>query len=423
MSLVVGYIQDLLDEAEGKSDFFSELFGEEQDTVINGHPIVLFGAGALGKEMLFTLQQKNIYPVAFCDNNPDLLGQRINGLPVINLEMLLRDYSKSYVVICISGQELSVSAQLKEFGFNEQQIFRKDQSTINKLIAMYAMVGTQSVYCEAVESSRPQNIMSWLEQRQEELDRTYHCYEDQLSKDLFVTKLAVLASDLHFYLFKRFMLLFSEPTHEFGLLNYPGTPEDYYYFNNDVLSVDDNEIYVDVGAFDGDSIETFIDACNKNSVSYKQIFALEPDPDCFTLLDNNYGGRAGVSLHKIGLWSESKTLEFVPSTEALHDQAGTISDTGSVKIEALTLDDFLSGEPASFIKMDPSCDVEEVMKGAAKTISKYKPKLALGIYHSLNEFINVPQFIKSQCSEYKLYLRHNTYHLCDTDLYGYVHDK
>lgn len=423
MSLVIKQIQVLLDEAYGKDDFFSVLFGSHQDAVLQGHPIVLFGAGALGKEMLFTLQQKQVKPVAFCDNNPDLLGKKINGLPVINMEMLLRDYSGSYVVICISGQELGVSSQLNEAGFNKQQIFRKDQCTINKLIAMYAMVGTQSVYFEAVESSSPQTIMSWLKQREEDLDRTYHCYEDQYSKDLFVTKLAVLASELHFYLFKRFMLLFSEPTHEFGLLNYPGTPEDYYYFNNDVLSIDDNETYVDVGAFDGDSIETFIDACNQKGVSYNHIFAIEPDPDCFTLLENNFGECAGVSLHKIGLWSESKTLEFVPSTESLHEQAGTISDHGSVKIEALSLDDFLSEKYASFIKMDPSCDVEEVMKGAAKTISKYKPKLALGIYHSLNEFINIPQFIKTQCSDYRLYLRHNTYHLCDTDLYGYVHTK
>ena len=71
--------------------------------------------------------------------------------------------------------------------------------------------------------------------------------------------------------------------------------------------------------------------------------------------------------------------------------------------------------------MDPSGDiVNEVLSGAEKTISTYKPKLALGIYHSLEEFINIPIYLKEISPEYKLFLRHNTYHLCDTDLYAYV---
>jgi hypothetical protein len=58
--------------------------------------------------------------------------------------------------------------------------------------------------------------------------------------------------------------------------------------------------------------------------------------------------------------------------------------------------------------------------GGTETIKAKKPILALVVYHSLEEFIEVPILLKKWCPEYNLFLRHNTYHLCDTDLYAYV---
>jgi FkbM family methyltransferase len=425
MSVVISRIQSLLEEAKGKESFLDVLFGSLQKPVKDGQSIVLFGSGALGQEMLYTLLNLNIHPVAFCDNNTSLHGKLVGEIPVISPEQLKEIYADSYVIICITKYENIVAKQLTQLGINPEFIFRKDSSSINKLIAMFAMVGTQAHYQDISDFCSPSTILGYLESLGNKLDKAYECYQEQKSKDIFIYKLAILASGLQFYLFKKFMLLYSEPTHEFGLLGYEGTPEDYYYFNNDVLNIEEGEVYLDVGAYDGDTVQSFVRTCNQKDVSYERIIAIEPDPKCYGLLERNTRDYKNTATYQVGFWHENGQINFVTSEEAIHDQAGNItSDVGdekTVTIKVHRIDDFLNEETVTFIKMDPSGDiVNQVLLGGTETIKAQKPKLALGVYHSLEEFIEVPILLKKWCPEYNLFLRHNTYHLCDTDLYAYV---
>ena len=423
-SVVISRIKSLLEETKGKDSFLDVLFGASQKAVLEGKSIILFGGGALGKEMLYALQHLNIFPAAFCDNNTSVQGKNIKGLPVISPEQLRADYPDSFVIICISKHEDSIAKQLIKLGVNSECIFRKESNTTNKLIAMYTMVGTQASYWHHHERCLPDSMLQRFMQMSDKLDEAYECYQDQYSKDVFVYKLAIFASGLHFWLFKQFMLLYSEPCHEFGVLGYDDTPEDYYYFNNDVFNIDNGEIYLDVGAYDGDTVLSFITASQKQDVAYKEIIAIEPDPSCFDLLVSNTKECENTSIHQVGLWYETSQINFLTSEETIHAQAGNITttvDDRTVTINVHRLDDFLEGEKVTFIKMDPSGDiVRQVLMGGEKTIRTHKPKLALGIYHSLEEFIDIPILLKEWCPEYKLFLRHNTYHLSDTDLYAHV---
>ncbi len=112
-------------------------------------------------------------------------------------------------------------------------------------------------------------------------------------------------------------------------------------------------------------------------------------------------------------------LRFKSSGSAIHDQAGTIDDSGDIEIEVVSLDECLQGEKVTFIKMDPGGNViPEAIQGAAGIIAQHKPKLALGAYHALESIFEIPLLVHRICPDYKLFLRHNTYHLCDTDLYA-----
>jgi len=421
MNDVLQKIVDKVDSCIGKDDFLDVLFGDHKAKALNGWPVVLFGAGGLGAEMAYTLRVWGVTPVCFCDNNSSKQGRMVSDLPIITFEDLKNNHTDSLIILSLDKHLDAVAKQLEANDFSSENILRKELDSDSSLIAMYSMVGSKALFVHYKECAKPKSILEKLMEMEANVEKAYHSYSDQKSKDLFVSKLAVFAANMHFNMFKEFMLMFSEPIHKFGMLNYEGTSEDYFYFNNDILSVSEDEIYMDVGAYDGDTIETFVDACKNAGVKYKHIYGIEPDPDCFDKLETNVKSLADVSIHKIGLWSESTTLEFIPSDEAIHDQAGEVVSQGSVKIDALSLDDFLDGDSVTFLKMDPSgVVVYEVMLGAKKTLEMYAPKLALGIYHSLEEFINVPIFIKSVNPKYELFLRHNTYHLCDTDLYAYV---
>ena len=55
-----------------------------------------------------------------------------------------------------------------------------------------------------------------------------------------------------------------------------------------------------------------------------------------------------------------------------------------------------------------------------KTIQKYKPKLALGVYHSIDAIYKIPLQLHSLCPEYKIFIRHNSWYIGETDVHAYV---
>jgi len=60
----------------------------------------------------------------------------------------------------------------------------------------------------------------------------------------------------------------------------------------------------------------------------------------------------------------------------------------------------------------------EVLKGSEATIKRYRPKLAISVYHKPMDYIDIPLYIKSLVPEYKMYLRHYTSFDGDTVLYA-----
>jgi hypothetical protein len=55
-------------------------------------------------------------------------------------------------------------------------------------------------------------------------------------------------------------------------------------------------------------------------------------------------------------------------------------------------------------------------------LKKYKPKLAISVYHNIEDFKRIPEFIKNISPEYQLYLGHYSTHAEETVLYA-IHNK
>lgn len=421
MNDVLKQITERINSVTNKMGFLDASFGVRKQEALNGAPVVLFGAGGLGKELCSTLKYNGISPVCFCDNNDSKNGNSYCDIPIITFDELKKSHKDSLIVLATQKYLESVTKQLLDNGFTADRILCKKSDVDTNMVLMYSMVGTQVVLEEYKQYYSPKTMFDVLLQNEQKVLDAYNLLADQKSKELFIAKLSLMASNENFELFKDFMLSFSEPILEFGCFNYEGTPEDYYYFNNDVLTLSQNEVFVDVGAFDGDTIETFVQACNKHQVEYKHIYAVEPDPHLYRALINNTSAYKNISYHQLGLGSQSKVLRFMSSDRDSRWHVGLQSDNGNIEIQVVRLDDFLNGEGVTFIKMDPGGNIiPDLVKGAAGTIAKYKPKVALGAYHSLEAIFEIPLLVNSICPEYKLYLRHNTYHLCDTALYATI---
>jgi hypothetical protein len=78
----------------------------------------------------------------------------------------------------------------------------------------------------------------------------------------------------------------------------------------------------------------------------------------------------------------------------------------------------MGGGGVTFIKMDIEGSELNALKGAEQTIRKYKPKLAICVYHRAKDLITIPQYIKTLVPEYKLYFRAHKYGTYDFVLYA-----
>lgn len=103
------------------------------------------------------------------------------------------------------------------------------------------------------------------------------------------------------------------------------------------------------------------------------------------------------------------------ATEPFQEMAGTVQLTTideTVRVEKL--------EKLDFIKMDIEGAELNALKGATDSLVRFKPDLAISLYHSLDDFCDVPAYLKSLNLGYKFYLHHATIHNEETVLFASV---
>lgn len=184
----------------------------------------------------------------------------------------------------------------------------------------------------------------------------------------------------------------------------------YQYFD-EFIKFSNDEVFVDAGCFACDTALIFRDNCP----NYKKILAFEPDLNNYINCQNaiNKENIKDIELYKCGLWDKKDVLHFVASADC-----SFLSDNGEVEVELNSLDNILNGEKATFIKMDIEGAELKALEGAKETIQKYKPKLAICIYHKPEDIVEIPLYIHSLNQNYKFYIRHYSPIEYETILYA-----
>lgn len=194
--------------------------------------------------------------------------------------------------------------------------------------------------------------------------------------------------------------------------------EEEQYFDPDIIKLKENEVFVDAGVLDlGTSIK-FIEECEKNGINKFKIYAFEPDDASYQKcldIQKKYN-QYDLHLYNLGLWSEEATVYFDDGKGA--SSQITEKNTGT-SIKTVSLDGCVS-DKVTFIKMDIEGAELEALKGSREIIRKYKPKLAICIYHKKEDLVEIPQFIKELVPDYKLYVRHYSNTNAQTILYAVV---
>ena len=163
----------------------------------------------------------------------------------------------------------------------------------------------------------------------------------------------------------------------------------------------ENEVFFDCGAFIGDTLNDFI---RITEGKYKRVICFEPNIDNVTLLKKTISEKSyeNVDVFPCGLSDKKQTLHFSGSSEN-----GRIKKYGEITIECDTIDNLCydSVDKVTFIKMDIEGSEFYALKGAERIIKRDHPKLAICVYHRMDDFYTLTKCIKAIYSGYKLYFR------------------
>lgn len=183
-------------------------------------------------------------------------------------------------------------------------------------------------------------------------------------------------------------------------------PKDKEYFPSDIKLFEEerNLNIVDCGAYIGDSLEDFV----KNFKSVSSIVSFEPDMNNVNKLITNiknlkekYTDTSFIT-YPMGVFSDNKILKFT-NNEA--SSSSHIDETSSVEISVVSLDKTLIGMKIDYIKMDVEGAEKEAILGSRTLINKYKPRLAICLYHKPEDLWELPLLIKQIEPSYDFYLR------------------
>ena len=164
-----------------------------------------------------------------------------------------------------------------------------------------------------------------------------------------------------------------------------------------ILQLTDNESFVDVGAFTGDTTKNFIREARGR---YKAIVGLEPDELNFEILRKYYGRLENAYAIDVAATNKNGCSSFWGN---LSESCAIMKDAPQ-RVKTKRLDDIGVAENASFIKVSANGGELLALQGADRLIYRNKPKLSY--YCGGEQLFLIPLFLSKFDLGYKFYIRH-----------------
>ena len=200
---------------------------------------------------------------------------------------------------------------------------------------------------------------------------------------------------------------------------------DQYFILPEFRAVSKKEVFVDCGAFVGDSVEKYIFA---HDGTFGKIIAFEPDIINYRAMQvhierlNREWALPEDKIQIVNAGVGSKT-----TTGILTQQARTSSAISEMYkkenldsvVKIYSLDDFFADQRIDFLKADIESFELEMLQGAEKIIRRDLPKIAICIYHSSSDIYQIILWLANLDLGYKFSVRYYRWGYLETVLYAY----
>jgi FkbM family methyltransferase len=191
----------------------------------------------------------------------------------------------------------------------------------------------------------------------------------------------------------------------------PVLDDDDLYAPKNLIEFSDNEVYVDGGSYDGDTIRSF---AKKVHDRFDRVYAFEPDPVTYRTLQSNFAAEPRVEPIHAGLHREKGVLRFKDDGS----RGAIFASDGTITMPVISLDDVLGQKPVTYIKMNIEGAEIDALYGAEQAIRRERPKLAISVYHRPSDLWRIPDIVGQFSADYRLFLRQHDGGIIETVLYA-----
>ena len=244
-----------------------------------------------------------------------------------------------------------------------------------------------------------QGAIEQIEQEWDSVEAAYELMQDEYSRNLF-------SNLIHF-------------RHTLQPSDLP-EPQIDQYFPAGFWSPDENEVFVDIGAYNGDTLMDYLFRCRGD---FKQYIAIEPDTRNFERLVDSVPLKYRDKIITLNIAVGTRNSKHVFSNSGSVDASFSnvaAQDASCMErpiIETYALDDLLAGKDISTIKMDVEGWEPFALAGAEQIIHNQQPRLAVCVYHRPEHYWSLPLQIIRYNSQYEFFLRHHESEIYETVLY------
>ena len=331
-------------------------------------PIVLYGMGDGADKVLAQFEKRGIKAFGVMASDDFVRYQSYRGFTVKKLS----DFESELDDFVVA---LSFASQLPEVMENIRRVGER-----HKLIVPSVPVFGENVFDRAFYADN-----------EVKLNKAYNLLSDELSRAVFRDIIAFQYSGELSYLERC-------------------TTEKSEAFES-VLRLGGSEAYLDLGAYNGDTVDEFLEYCRGD---YASITALEPNAKSFAKLKEHCCGLHDVTLWQLASYNRNTVIGF-----NLKTGRNCAIDPDGAPVQAARVDTVLCGKRITYAKLDVEGAERETFEGMENTLRLFKPKLNVAAYHRSEDLFALILQLYSINPDYRFFLRHHPYipHW-DTNIYA-----
>ena len=357
------------------SELFDRAVGTHQGLVIAG------AAGMVAEHTLAGLRRLGIRPVALADNNVALWGTTVDGVTVLSPSDAVSHHPDAAFVAAIFTHT-PLRRQLAALGAGRAVSYAPLFHKHAEAFLPYFAVDHPRMMVDEADAVR----------------RAACIWADQESADLY-------SAILNWFV-----------TLDSDTVPAPAPPKETYF--PAFLRLRPDEVFVDCGAFDGDTVLAYVDAC---AGRYGTIIAVEPDPRTFLRLSARVARLERTIAMNAAVGARQATMPFVAtgalSSHVVSAGAQGLAPRGPIMdVEVVPLDE-LSPRP-TYVKMDIEGFEREALAGGLELLSRGDTAFAVTLYHRMSDLWRLPLYMHEFAPDLQFVLRHYAEDWAETICYA-----